>query len=281
MNNQAIGIFDSGLGGLTVARAIAQRLPAERLIYFGDTARCPYGPRTLDEVRGFVREIGAWLCEREVKLIVIACNTATAAGLALAQREFNVPVVGVVEPGARAAVRATASRRVGVIATAGTVGSGAYTAAIHALDAGIQVTSAACPQFVEIVEQGLRGPGKTAGQGANLEPLRGAFDAVAGEYLSPIAAAGVDTLVLGCTHYPILAPLIAGAVGSGVRLISSADETAKDVAEILAYRGHLAERECAPEHLFVTTSANTDEFRQLGSQIFASPLAHVEHVELP
>lgn len=156
MNNAPIGIFDSGFGGLTVARAIHERLPQESLVFFGDTARCPYGPRDLREVRGFVRQICTWLSKHDVKLIVIACNTATAAGLALAQMEFDVPVIGVVEPGARGAVRMTRNRRVGVIATQATVDSGIYPDTIRNLDAGVTAFSTATPRFVEIVEDGIR-----------------------------------------------------------------------------------------------------------------------------
>ena len=156
MNNKPIGIFDSGFGGLTVARAIHERLPQESLIFFGDTERCPYGTRDLREVRGFVRQICTWLSEKDVKMIVIACNTATAAGLALAQMEFDVPVVGVVEPGARGAVRMTRNRKVGVIATQATVDSAIYADTIRTLDAGVTVYSSAAPRFVEIVEDGLR-----------------------------------------------------------------------------------------------------------------------------
>ena len=155
-DNAPTGVFDSGFGGLTVARGIEEALPHESITYLGDSARCPYGPRSLSEVDGFVQQIGGWLVERGVKLIVIACNTATAAGLAHAQKTFPVPVIGVVEPGARAAVHATKSRRVGVIATKATVDSNAYTDAIRHIDAGITVFSTATPRFVEIAEQGIR-----------------------------------------------------------------------------------------------------------------------------
>ena len=153
MNNAPIGIFDSGFGGLTVARSIRERLPHEDLIFFGDEARCPYGTRDLREVRKFVRQFCSWFTEREVKMIVIACNTATAAGLHLAQEEFDVPVLGVIEPGARGAVRSTRNRRVGVIATQATVESGAYAAQIRALDAGVTVYSSPCPAFVQRSEE--------------------------------------------------------------------------------------------------------------------------------
>ena len=151
-----IGVFDSGFGGLTVARELAKALPRESIVYLGDSARCPYGPRTLQEVDGFVQQIGGWLVDRGVKMVVIACNTATAAGLAHAQRTFPVPVIGVVEPGARAAAHATRNNRVGVVATKATVESNVYTRAIRHLDAGITVFSTATPRFVEIAEQGIR-----------------------------------------------------------------------------------------------------------------------------
>ena len=155
-DNRPIGVFDSGFGGLTVAREIIKLLPEENIIYFGDTANCPYGPREPEEVRSFVLNICSWLISQNVKMIVIACNTATAAGLEAAQKAFDVPIIGVVEPGARAAARATHNRRVGVIATQGTVDSGVYTRAIRNIDAGITVFSTATPRFVEIAELGIQ-----------------------------------------------------------------------------------------------------------------------------
>jgi glutamate racemase len=243
MRDLPIGIFDSGLGGLTVAGEIMRALPHESVVYLGDTARCPYGPRSADEVRSFVLQIGAWLVHRRVKMIVIACNTASAAGLALAQQVFDVPVIGVIEPGARAAVRATANRRVGVIGTVGTVASGAYSTAVRALDAGVTVYSVATPRFVDIVEQGLRmGPGALEDWLSHTTDVfvRPSFYEMARDYLDPLKRNGVDTLVLGCTHFPLLAPAIQQAMGSRVRLISSAEETAREVAETLGMRGDLA-----------------------------------------
>ena len=282
MNNQAIGIFDSGFGGLTVARAIHERLPQESLVFFGDTARCPYGTRDLREVRGYVRQICAWLVKREVKMVVIACNTATAAGLALAQMEFAVPVLGVLEPGARGAVRATRNRKVGVVATSATVESGMYADTIRTLDAGVTVYSTAAPRFVEIVEDGLRrsdGPIERLSAEASDVYLRPAFQSIARTYLDPIKAAGVDTLVLGCTHYPVLAPLISQAVGEQVSIISSSEETAKEVAETLAYRGHLCDGSVPAHNSFYTTGADLEEFEQIGGRIFGAPLAELHYVD--
>ena len=313
MDSRAIGIFDSGFGGLTVARAIHEHLPAESLVFLGDTARCPYGPRGLDEVRGFVRQICTWLSERDVKLIVIACNTASAAGLELAQTEFSVPAMGVVEPGARGAVRATRNRRVGVIATRGTVESGAYSSAIRSLDAGATVFSVAAPRFVEIVEEGLRrsdGPIERLTADASDVYLRPAFQAIARDYLDPVRREGVDTLVLGCTHYPVLAPLIAQVVGDGVTIVSSSEETAREVAATLRARGQLAgdgagddgdgaaargdgaaarddgaaaqdgDSDSMPSMSFYTTGDDVSEFASIGSRIFGADLGDVGHIDI-
>lgn len=283
MNNAPIGIFDSGFGGLTVARAIHERLPQESLIFFGDTARCPYGPRDLREVRGFVRQICTWLSKHDVKLIVIACNTATAAGLALAQMEFDVPVIGVVEPGARGAVRMTRNRRVGVIATQATVDSGIYPDTIRNLDAGVTAFSTATPRFVEIVEDGIRrsnSPIERLTAEASDVYLRPAFQTIARDYLDPIKKAGVDTLVLGCTHYPVLAPLIQQAVGENVSIISSSEETAKEVVETLTYRGHLADGSLEQHSSFYTTGEDLDDFRNIGGHIFGYPIDDLSYVDI-
>ena len=279
-----IGVFDSGFGGLTVAREIAKALPGESLIYVGDSARCPYGPRDLAEVDGFVQQIGSWLVEQGVKMIVIACNTATAAGLAHAQRTFPVPVIGVVEPGARAAVHATRNRRVGVIATKGTIESGAYSKAIRHIDAGITVFSTATPRFVEIAERGIRmaeGPVEDYTSLASKVYIRPAFQEIAKEYLEPLRRCEIDTLVLGCTHYPLLKALIGAVVGREVTLISSAKEAARDVREILARKGALAPEGCEPFRRFYTTGNDLDEFRSFGGRVFRRSLEVVEHVDLP
>lgn len=282
MKLTAIGVFDSGLGGLTVAREIARVLPAESLLYLGDTLRCPYGPRDLDEVRRFVLEIGSWLETHDVKLIVIACNTATAAGLALAQQRFSAPVIGVVEPGARAAVMATRNRRVGVIGTTGTVDSGAYSRAVRALDAGVTVFSAATPRFVDIVEEGLRRDSGAVEDllAASTEVfIRPSFYELARDYLDPLRRNDVDTLVLGCTHFPMLSAAIGQVMGARVEIISSARETAHEVAELLARKDRLAPSHARPEHRFVTTG-DADEFRRLGSRVFGSDVGPVERVSL-
>lgn len=278
-----IGVFDSGFGGLTVAREIAKALPQESLIYVGDSARCPYGPRDLCEVDGFVQQIGAWLVAQGVKMIVIACNTATAAGLAHAQRTFPVPVIGVVEPGARAAVHATRNRRVGVIATKGTIDSGAYAKAIRHIDAGITVFSTATPRFVEIAERGIRmaeGPVEDYTSLASKVYIRPAFQEIAKEYLEPLRRCEIDTLVLGCTHYPLLKALIGAVVGRDVTLISSAKEAARDVREILDRKRALAPEGTVPVRRFYTTGNDIDEFRSFGGRVFRQPLESVEHLDL-
>ncbi len=282
MERMPIGVFDSGLGGLTVAREIARTLPGESLVYLGDTARCPYGPRDLAEVRRFVLEIGTWLSAKPVKLIVIACNTATAAALPLAQRAFDVPVIGVVEPGARAAVMATRNRRVGVIGTVGTIDSGAYSTAVRSLDAGVTVFSVATPRFVDIVEEGLRlDQGPVEGLLADSADVfvRPSFHEIARDYLDPLKRSGIDTLVLGCTHFPLLSASIQQVVGPRVQLISSASETAREVAETLARRDHLAPPDARPRHEFWTTG-DADEFARLGARVFGAPLGTVGTVPL-
>ena len=278
-----IGVFDSGYGGLTVAREIAKALPQESIIYLGDSARCPYGPRELSEVDGFVQQIGSWLVERGVKLIVIACNTATAAGLAHAQRTFPVPVIGVVEPGARAAARTTRNRRVGVIGTKATIESGAYTKAIRHIDAGITVFSTATPRFVEIAEQGIRmaeGPIEDYTSLASKVFIRPAFQEIARDYLEPLRRCGIDTLVLGCTHFPLLKALIGGVIGRDVTLISSAKEAAIDVREILARRGQLAGEGHEAQLRFFTTGEDLEEFADFGGRVFRHPIESLEHVDL-
>ena len=282
-DNAPIGIFDSGYGGLTVAREIAEELPNESIIYFGDTARCPYGPRSQEEVDGFVQEICSWLVDRGVKLLVIACNTATAAGLEHAQRTFPIPIIGAVEPGARAAARATRNRRVGVIATKGTVESECYPRTIRNIDAGITVFSTATPKFVEIVEQGIRmskGPIEDLTSSASKVYIRPAFQEIAQDYLEPLRRCHIDTLVLGCTHYPMLKALIGGVIGRKVRLVSSAEEMAKDVRETLALRGQLAMPDNQPTYEFFTSSAEVGEFQAFGSRVFNRQIGYPTHVDL-
>lgn len=283
-DNRPIGVFDSGYGGLTVARALQKRLPEESILYFGDSARCPYGPRDQTEVDGFVQQICTWLVGQDVKMIVIACNTATAAGLAHAQENFSVPVVGVVEPGARAAAHTTLNRRVGVIATKGTVDSNAYSDAIRHIDAGITVFSTATPRFVEIAEMGLKlsdGPIEDYMADTTKVYIRPEFEDIARQYLEPLRRCDIDTLVLGCTHYPLLKALIGGVVGRKVTLVNSADETARDVDHILRRRRAHARSGNVPVHSFFTTADDVEEFRRFGGRVLARPMDVVAHVDLP
>ena len=282
-DNAPIGVFDSGFGGLTVAREIMKALPNESITYFGDTLHCPYGPRSLEEVQGFVDAICTWLMDCKVKMIVIACNTATAAGLAFAQTKFPVPVIGVVEPGARAAARATRNRRVGVIATKGTVESGVYTDAIRNIDAGITVFSTATPRFVEIAEMGLRmakGPIENYTSLASQVYIRPEFQEIAQDYLDPLRRCDVDTLVLGCTHFPLLKSLIGGVMGRDVVLISSAAEVARDCVDVLTRQGICAEQGHEPVYEFFTSSEDLDDFRRFGERVLRFPLDDLQHIVL-
>lgn len=282
-DNRPIGVFDSGLGGLTVARSIATALTHESIYYVGDTKRCPYGPRTEHEVRSFALQAGRWLEAHDVKIIVIACNTATAAALSVAQQTLNVPVIGVIAPGARAAINTTRTRKVGVLATELTVRSGAYTRAIQNLDAGVDVYGCPAPSFVDIVERELA-------TGAHLQERwlenGDIFDtpeicAEVARTLMPIADTEVDTVVLGCTHFPLLAGPIRHALGAGVRVVSSAEETTRELTDILLRRGQLAADDVEPQHRFATTSDNLAAFAAAGSFIFGQPLKSIEHVDLP
>jgi glutamate racemase len=269
MDDRPIGMFDSGFGGLTVARALIDLLPHEDLVYVGDNGRYPYGPRPAEEVRRFASEIaGRLVAEHDVKLIVVACNTASAVALDLLRYELDVPLVGVIGPGARAVLAATRSGRVGVIGTVGTIASGAYQRALRpraATGPAIELTAVACPGFVELVEQG-----KT--DGAEVEAL-------AGELLAPVRQAGVDTLLLGCTHYPYLARTISDVVGRDVVLVSSADETAFEVRAIMTETG-LGRRTPGPDRYRWITSGDPRVFQQVGAYLFGPEIDAVEHWEL-
>ncbi|PWH05260.1 glutamate racemase [Brachybacterium endophyticum] len=240
MSNAPIGIFDSGVGGLTVARAILDQLPREQLLYIGDTAHTPYGPRPIAEVRALALSIMDDLVERGVKMLVIACNTASAAVLRDARERYDVPVIEVIQPAVRRAVAATRNGRIGIIGTAATVASRAYEDAFAAAPA-LQITSAACPRFVEFVERG--------------EIQGDEIIAAAEEYLAPVQEAGVDTLVLGCTHYPMLAGPISLVMGPEVTLVSSAEETSLDVYRQLRMAGIQRTETAPPAHVFAETAA--------------------------
>jgi glutamate racemase len=261
MNDAAIGIFDSGVGGLTVARAVLDQLPHEPVRYVGDTARGPYGPRPLAEVRTFSLEIMDRLVDDGVKALVIACNSASAATLRDARERYDVPVIEVVHPAVRRAVSATRAGHVGVIGTAATITSGAYSDAFAAAP-HIELTTIACPRFVEFVEAGVT-------WGPELVD-------VANEYLEPMKAAGVDTLVLGCTHYPLLTGVISYVMGESVTLVSSAEETAKDVYRTLVANGLLRDPGLPePVHQFMVTGDPAD-FQRLGRRFLGPEIGAVE-----
>jgi glutamate racemase len=249
--HRPIGIFDSGLGGLTVVRAVRRRLPAERIVYFGDTARVPYGIKSAATVTRFAAEACGLLLRHEPKFLVAACNTASAAALPALADRFDVPLCGVIEPGAEAAVAAAAGRPIGVIATEATVASDAYGRAIRRLAPGAAVVQQACPLLVPIVEEG-----RTAD-----DPI---VRAVLAEYLAPLAAAGVGTVVLGCTHYPLVARGIAAALGPGVALVDSAEAVAEQVARRLEADGLLAPGGEGRMQFFV--SDHPDRFREVGGR---------------
>lgn len=265
MNRAPVGIFDSGIGGLTVARAIYERLPAESTLYFGDTARVPYGPKSPDTVRRYSMEILHWLLGQGVKAVVIACNTSTAHALEALREESPVPVLGVIEPGARAAVAATRGGGIGVIGTAGTITSNAYARAIRKLGSNLRIEQVACPLFVPLVEEGwFEHP---------------AAELIAREYLAPFIEAGVDTLVLGCTHYPLLKPLLRRVMGDGVALIDSAEETARSLETALVADGLQAPADGAATHRFAV-SDDQARFLQVGSRFLSERLGHPELIPL-
>jgi glutamate racemase len=260
-------MFDSGFGGLSVARALIDLAPREHLVYVGDTGRYPYGPRALAEVRAYAAQIGRWLVdEHDVKLVVVACNTAAAAGLEALRQLLPVPVIGVIEPGVRAVAKATRNRKVGVIGTVGTISSGAYQREMAGLAVPLELSCAACPGFVEFVERG--------------ETLSDQVVVLAERLLAPVRDAGIDTLLLGCTHYPFLARTIADAVGRQVVLVSSADETAFDVRATLA-AGRLGRGgESAGEARFYS-SGDVGWFREVGGRLFGAELGDVGQVSWP
>lgn len=255
-----IGVFDSGVGGLTVFREIARALPHQPLVYLGDSARVPYGTKSPATIVRYSLEAARHLLARDVKMLVVACNTATAAALPALREQLPIPVVGVVEPGARAAVGKT-SGVVGVIATEGTVRSKAYTNAIHALDPDVEVIESAAPLFVPLAEEGW----------ANTHVAR----EVAEIYLEPLIDAGIDTLVLGCTHYPILRGTIEQVVGQSVQIVDSAETTAETVRQLVGASPGVAD----PPHQFLVTDAE-ERFRRIAGEFLEQEIEHLELVSL-
>lgn len=254
-------MFDSGLGGLTVARAVIDLLPHEDLIYFGDTGRFPYGPRPPEEVRRFSLEIADLLVDEGVKLIVVACNSAESAAFYKAERHYDVPVVTVIEPGVKASLSATRNRRIGLIATEATVTSGAYDATMEELGPEVELVSQACPAFVDFVERG------DTTSDALLETAQG--------YLAPLKDAGVDTLILGCTHYPLLSGVIRYVMGDGVVLVSSAEATANEVYATLLDEDLLNRSDEPGKHTFIS-SGEEGVFTQLGQRFLGPEFKTVE-----
>ena len=262
---KSIGIFDSGVGGLTVLKEVVKALPQEDIIYFGDTARFPYGTKSPETVVRYSLEIASFLVKRDIKLLVVACNTASAVSLESLQSHLSIPIVGVIEPGARRAVSATRSGKVGVIGTEGTIRSSAYAKAIKRLNPAVEVITRACPLFVPLAEEGW-----TDNEVARL---------TARTYLGGLKDEGIDTLVLGCTHYPILKGTIAEVMGPGIQLVDSAEETARSVAEILRDNGLLrpsAER--GNHHYFVTDVPAG--FVRVGNRLLGGRLGDVYQINL-
>lgn len=261
-SERSIGMFDSGLGGLTVARAVIDLLPHEDLVYFGDTARCPYGPRPPEEVRGFALEITDLLVDQGVKLVVVACNSAESTEFYESTGRYQVPIVTVIEPGVKAAIAATRNRRIGLIGTVATVASGAYDRTVARSRANVVLESRACPAFVDFVE---------AGDTTSKELLQ-----TANEYLQPLKDAGVDTLILGCTHYPLLSGVIQYVMGEDVVLISSAEATANEVyarltdLDLVNHSGNDGTRR------FIT-SGGEEIFGELGTRFLGPEFGSVEH----
>lgn len=264
MTDAPIGIFDSGVGGLTVARAVRDQLPNESILYVGDTAHSPYGPKPIADVRRYALEALDFLVEQGVKMLVIACNTASAAMLRDARERYSVPVIEVIQPAVRRAVAATRSKRVGVIGTVGTINSRAYEDAFAAAPS-LRLFTQACPRFVEFVEAGI-----TSGD---------ALLAVASEYLEPLRRADVDTLVLGCTHYPFLKGAISYVMGEDVTLVSSDTETANDVYRVLVSQGMERTVPEPPTLRYEATGSDLDEFRRLAHRFMGPEVSLVNRVQ--
>lgn len=266
MSKQAIGVIDSGVGGLTVLKEALKQLPNESFYYVGDTARCPYGPRPSEEVKAFTREMADYLLDRQIKMLVIACNTATAAALVDLQRELPIPVVGVIDSGSLAAVEATKINQIGIIGTEGTIKSESYARAIEKERKEVELYSLACPTFVTLVETN-----QYTGEKAKR---------MVEEVLSPLKQKELDTLILGCTHFPILKPLIQEVMGPDVTLVDSGVETVKKVKKILDEKQlNNTDRQIEPETVFYTTGA-VQPFRELASQWLGKEDLTIQSIEL-
>jgi glutamate racemase len=261
--DQPIGVFDSGVGGLTVLDECLAAMPAEDFLYFGDTALFPYGEKSREDLRRRALDISRWLVEEGVKLIVIACNTATAATLGWLQQRVEVPVIGVMGPEARAAVQTTRARRVGLLATEATVASGSYERMIHAHDAGVEVTSVACPRLAPAIQSD--------------DPFDESVVEMVRDYTAPLRAAGVDTVILGCTHYPIVERLLRRSL-PGVTLVKSGEEIAREVEETLRRKGILRPGGAEGTYRFAC-SGDPQAFREQGSRFLQMPLGDVRQID--
>ncbi len=264
-DDRPIGIFDSGVGGLTVVRAVVDRCPEESLLYLGDRARYPYGPRPIAEIRGFAVEIARELVSRDVKLLVVACNSVEVAAIQDVADASGTPVVGVIDPGVRAAVAATRSGKIGLIGTEATVASGAYDRALARADGGTELLAVACPGVVEHVERG--------------DTSSPELSDLLGSYLAPLRSAGVDALILGCTHYPLVADLISSHMGPETTLVSSADATAMDVASAIDRFALRAPTDREARVRFLCTG-DPEEFRALARRFLGDDVGTVHPVEL-
>ena len=260
----SIGIFDSGVGGLTVLRRVSERLPAESIVYLGDTARVPYGTKSADTVIRYARGCARVLLARGIKLLVVACNTASAFAIDALREDLDIPVLGVIEPGAAAAVQRTRNGRIGVIGTTGTVASKAYLNAIHAQDASVSVFAKACPLFVPLAEEGW-----TQGQVPQL---------IAESYLQELLQEQIDTLVLGCTHYPLLRDVISDVAGNTIQLVDSAEATACVVVDALDALGALKKSTKRQQHSFLVTDA-PENFARIGKRFLGYDISRVEWVD--
>lgn len=252
--NKPIGVIDSGVGGLTVAQEIMRQLPNEKIIYVGDTKRCPYGPRPKEEVIQFTIEMVDFLLQKDIKMLVIACNTATAFALNELQQYLDIPVIGVIQPGARTALKVTENFHIGVIGTEGTIGSGAYTKALEKINQNIKVYSLACPLFVPMVEKGIL-------DGPEAEQV------IETSLISFKDKPMIDTLILGCTHYPLIKDTIQDVLGDSISIISSSEETAREASTILDVNNLLNESNHNPEHEFYATG-DLQLFKEISSRLF-------------
>lgn len=262
---QPIGVIDSGVGGLTVAKEIMRQMPNEIIYYVGDTARCPYGPRPIEEVRKFTWQMADFLLNKDIKMLVIACNTATAVVLEEMRAQLDIPVLGVISPGSRAALKVTENRQIGVLGTIGTINSMAYVRELKLINPHVDVTQLACPKFVPIVE--------------SIEYESAVAKKVVSETLASLKETSIDTIILGCTHYPLLQPVIEQVMGPTVKVISSGDETAQEVSAILDYKKMLNASPAKPDHRFFTTGSK-QIFYRIASHWLGIPQMEVEYIKL-